>query len=183
MINFIGKNIKFNSTPVWDGNTSHDFPSIEVQFDLFNDSLTSSISNFLFLTSIMSKNRFIQYHIFQHNPCVYDIKIEGYNRFYMCSGNMQCDYKGVSRQPTEKFFKELEKHKGPMFNLDAKTMIERKMIRIPDIYSFKLTFQSLLPNSMNNYLFRFSGNKNMDEITDSPTNMTERVAKAAEAAT
>jgi hypothetical protein len=30
IINFLGKNVKFNTTPMWDGNTTHDFPAIEV---------------------------------------------------------------------------------------------------------------------------------------------------------
>lgn len=30
VINFFGKHIKFNTTPVWDGNTTNDFPQIEV---------------------------------------------------------------------------------------------------------------------------------------------------------
>ena len=30
LLNFIGKNIKFNTTPTSDGNTTHDYPAIEV---------------------------------------------------------------------------------------------------------------------------------------------------------
>jgi hypothetical protein len=30
LINFFGKNIKFNTTPMWDGNTQNDYPNIEV---------------------------------------------------------------------------------------------------------------------------------------------------------
>jgi hypothetical protein len=54
------------------------------------------------------------------------------------------------------------------------------MIKIPDIYSFKLTFQSLLPNSINNYLFRFSGNMNINDKLEPPRNMTDDMAKSME---
>ena len=39
MLNFLGKNIKFNTTPTWEGNTNADFPQIEISFDLFNDTM------------------------------------------------------------------------------------------------------------------------------------------------
>lgn len=39
MLNFLGKNIKFNTTPTWEGNTTADFPEIEISFDLFNDTM------------------------------------------------------------------------------------------------------------------------------------------------
>lgn len=166
LLNFIGKNIKFNTTPTWDGNTAHDYPAIEVQFDLFNDTQDAALNNFVFLNHIMPKNRFTQYHIYQHNPCVYDVKIEGYGRFYMCSGSITCDYKGVSRCPTDEFFKRLENRaEGTAFEeyLKINNLKNEKLVRIPDIYSFKLTLTSLLPNSLNNYMYRYSGNQDMEE--------------------
>lgn len=90
IVNYLGQNIRFNTTPTWTGNHEHDFPSIEIKFDLFNDSVDSAVKNFLFLHNIAPKNRFVQYHIMQHNPCVYDLKIEGYGRFYMCAGTVNC---------------------------------------------------------------------------------------------
>ena len=100
------------------------------------------MNNFLFVNNIIPKNRFIQYHIFQHNPCVYDIKIEGYNRLYMCSANMTCDYKGVSRRPSDEFFKQVSAilKKNFDFGDSGATLKDRNMISIPDVYSLKLTF-------------------------------------------
>jgi hypothetical protein len=125
--------------------------------------LESSVANFLFLNNIIPKNKFLQYHIFQHNPCLYDIKIEGYDRLYMCTGDMTCDFKGVSRYPPKKFFDEVASKKSDLFGgLTADIMMNNKMIKIPDVYSFKLTFKSLLPNSLNNYLFRYSNNADLE---------------------
>jgi len=166
LLNFIGKNVKFNTTPTWDGNTTHDYPAIEVQFDLFNDTQDAALNNFVFLNHIMPKNRFTQYHIYQHNPCVYDVKIEGYGRFYMCSGSITCDYKGVSRCPTDEFFKRLaNRAEETAFGkyLNETNLKNEKLVRIPDVYSFKLTLTSLLPNSLNNYLYRYSGNQDMEK--------------------
>lgn len=84
LLKFFMKNIRFNTTPVWGTDQQEQFPAIEVDVDLFNDTPEAAANNFVFVNSIMAKNRFIQYHIMQHNPCVYDIKIDGYNRLYMC---------------------------------------------------------------------------------------------------
>ena len=96
----------------------------------------------MFLHNIVPKNRFIQYHIFQHNPCVYDMKIEGYGRFYMCSGNIACDYKGVSRRPSSEFFKALGGRMNSSWKGGEKGalwMEAERIIRIPDVYSFKIS--------------------------------------------
>lgn len=42
-------------------------------------------------------------------------------------------------------------------------MEAERIIRIPDVYSFKISLQSLLPNSLNNYLYQFSGNADMED--------------------
>ena len=168
LANFFGKNIKFNTTPTWDGNTKQDYPQMEVSFQLFNDTMEAALTNYMFINTIFAKNRFYQYHIFQQNPCVYDLKIEGYGRFYMCSGNMHCDYKGVSRNPPMEFLKKLASYATSGYGLTADKMDENKLVRIPDVYDVKLTFQSILPNSLNNYLYRFTQNNDMENGGFSP---------------
>lgn len=87
----------------------------------------------------------------------------------MCSANITCDYKGVSRRPSDTFYKLVEKwaydHK---YILTPAVLKKRSMISIPDVYSLKITLQSLLPNSLNNYLFRFTANNNIIDIKDDP---------------
>lgn len=39
---------------------------------------------------------------------------------------------------------------------------KNKLIKIPDVYSLNITFQSLLPNSFNNYIYNYSGNVTME---------------------
>ena len=169
----MGATVRINTTPLWTGNTTTAFPEIQVQFELFNDDADGAIENFLFLNTIFPMNRFIQYHIFQYNPAVYDIKIEGFNRFYMCSAKMQCEYKGVAREPSDKFFRCLKRFVNPYYMSvfgDIEKVKENKLIKIPDIYSFTLTFTSLLPNSMNNYLYQYTGNLNMENGWKEPFN-------------
>ena len=190
ILNFVGASVRINTTPLWTGSTQTSFPEIQVQFELFNDDVDGAVQNFLFLNTIFPMNRFIQYHIFQYNPAVYDIKIEGFNRFYMCSAKMQCDYKGVAREPSEKFLRSLKRFINPYYgNIfhDIGKIRENKLIKIPDVYTFTLTFTSLLPNSMNNYLYQYSGNMNMENGWKEPfnglsetviNNLEEQIAKA-----
>lgn len=39
---------------------------------------------------------------------------------------------------------------------------EYDLVRIPDIYEVTLNFTSLLPHNLNNYLFMFIANKNLN---------------------
>ena len=162
LLNYMGKNIRINTTPVWGGDEGSAFPEISIEFDLFNDSHEQAINNFLFIHNIVPKNKFLQYHLYQHNPAVYDVKIEGFNRFYMCSANIQCEAKGVIRDPSYDFIKDI---KSKYTNGDYKSNItDLNVIKIPDVYSVKITCKSLLPNSLNNYLYSYTANLDMQGV-------------------
>ena len=56
-------------------------------------------------------------------------------------------------------------------NVDSGTfkdnIIKGKLIKIPDIYTVEMTFQSLLPANFNNFLYMYSENKNQIEYVKS----------------
>ena len=152
-VNWFGKNIRINTTPTWDG--PQDTPTkVEIDFSLYNDTIDAAIMNFIFVNTIVPNNKWIQYGIFQHAPCLYDVKINGINRLFMCQGDFKVESKGVLRKPSLILIKELVKeYLNPRSSLKAENIINNDLIRIPDIYDVHLTFTSLLPNNFNNFLF------------------------------
>ena len=160
LLNFVGKNIRLNTTPTWSPAEGQGL-SIDFEVDLFNDRLDTTISNFILINTLIPNNMWIQYHIFQHSPSVYDVKIEGINRLYMCAGKFDCEGLGVLRNPSAKFFDEIKKYQNP--NFDAGYMKWSRLIRIPDIYRLKLNFTTLIPMNFNNYLYGYSQNLDMVE--------------------
>lgn len=97
--------------------------------------------------------------MFEHAPALYDIKIEGYNRLFACSGNFKVTYKGMLREiPQTMAAKLCSKHLGKNCSLDPDKIIKDKLIKIPDIYSVDMQFQSCLPENFNTWLFMYSQN-------------------------
>ena len=166
LLNFVGKNVAINTTPMWSPAKGAGY-EVKVEFDLFNDTMDSALINYIFVNTIVPNNMWSQYHIYQHNPCVYDVKIEGSNRLYMCSGSFDCEYKGVLRTPSDKFLETLvEKHKNANYNASKKDVWLHNLAKIPDIYHLTLTFTSLLPMNFNNYLYTFSDNANVVDYVE-----------------
>lgn len=166
LINFaISHNIKIITEPIWNGGNNNDGETISLTVNLFNDTKTSAMTNFLFVNTIIPQNMWTQYAIFQLPPSVYDIKVEGGQRLFMCSGKFECKNKGVLRNPGKEFIRDvlywfsntcIEKKKS-----DVDYFIKNGLIKIPDVYELNMTFKSLLPNNFNQYLFRFAANNNV----------------------
>lgn len=81
--------------------------AVVVEFDLFNDNMEQAMSNFIFVNTIIPQNQWIQYGLFQHSPCLYDIKVEGIKRLFMCTGEFEVTSNGVLRSPTKKWIENL----------------------------------------------------------------------------
>ena len=169
IVNYFGKNIRINTSPTWDGADATTPVEIKIDFDLYNDSFVSdsdetSIMNFIFVNTLLPGNKWLQYHIFQHAPNLYDVKIDGINRYFMCAGKFEVEGKGVVRRPSQEFINKLfGKYKNPMFF--SGDYINANNIRIPDVYECHLTFTSLLPNNFNNFLYNYYMNSQMKVIS------------------
>lgn len=166
LANMILGNIGINYTPWWNAETGVKAvePQVEIKFDLFNDSADAAMVNFIFVNTIVPSNKWIQYNMFQHSSNLYDVKIEGINRLFACSGNFAVSYDGVLRTPPAAWVHNLcEKHCNRAFNSSAleSAILNDNLIKIPDVYHVTLQFQSLLPANFNNFLFAYSQNNRM----------------------
>jgi hypothetical protein len=89
IINTLLGNVNISFMPWWDakkGNATP-FTDVKIKIDLFNDRAEAAAKNFIFVNTIIPNAKWIQYNIFQHSPCIYDIKLDGYKRLYACSGD------------------------------------------------------------------------------------------------
>lgn len=164
MVNFFGSNIRVNTTPTWDGITEAQSVKVDVNFQLYNDEANAAVKNFIFVNTLFPNAKWLQYHIFQHSPSLYDIKIDGINRLFMCQGDFKCEQKGVLRKPSKYILDDIFYwHKNQKATITRDQLTD--LIRIPDIYDITITFTSLLPNNFNNYLFSVYGNDKMKTIS------------------
>lgn len=161
--NMILGNIGINYMPWWnaDSGSKTKEPQIEIKFDLFNDSYNAAMANFIFVNTLVPNNKWIQYNMFQHSSCLYDVKIEGINRLFACAGDFNVTYEGVLRDPPNKWIYELVmSHGNNNLNKDTfmQNIVNYKLIKIPDVYRVTMNFQSLLPANFNNYIFAYAEN-------------------------
>lgn len=167
LINGILGNVAVDYLPWWnaESGSATKEPEVTIEFDLFNDSAEAAMTNFIFVNTIVPHNKWIQYHFFQHSSSLYDIKIEGVNRLFACAGTFEVTYQGVLRDPPVAWLQTLcNKHanvnsvdKGKLLG----SLLNDKIIKIPDIYHVSLKFQSLLPANFNNFIFTYSSNNNI----------------------
>ena len=164
-------NIGISWMPWWDATTGNATPEqpVNVAFDLFNDTNEAALINFIFVNNLIPNNKWIQYGLFQHSSHIYDVKIEGYNRLFACTGKFSVKYDGVLRDPPPNWFEPdgpLAKHinKNIASAEDFLNKIKtNKLIKIPDIYKVTMTFDSLLPSNFNQYLYTLVANDNQIE--------------------
>ena len=179
LLNFaLGSNFKIVTEPIWQGSSGGEGGGITVTFSLYNDTKEHAINNFIFVNTICPSNLFLQYGIWQLPPSVYDVKIEGGRRWYMCKGSMQCTYKGVMRDLPMDLIKILmEKHANKNIQnwKDYINSKESKVLKIPDVYELTLTFNSLLPDNFNQFLFQYIGNYDIaHDITENHMDLATR---------
>lgn len=167
IIGSIIPNIGISFSPWWDstsGQSTYD-DDVVVNFDLFNDNEAHAINNFTFINTIIPNNKWIQYGIIQQSPCLYDVRIEGIKRMYACTGEFKVTYSGKLRIPTYNFITNSLK-KSSTIIADLADQAESKNIKIPDVYHVQMTFKSLMPSNMNQFLFNFFGNKVIKQVRD-----------------
>ena len=151
---FLGKGISIYTTPVWQGIKNREGYGFDTTINLFNDTLEHTLANFIFVNTIIPQNMPTHYAIFQQAPSLYDIKIPGFQRLFMCSGDFSCSMKGCLRKPSDKFLERLLVFANTKYGF-KKDESPIKDIRIPDVYEVHLSFKSLLPNTFNNFIFQY----------------------------
>lgn len=159
--------IGISFTPWWDstsGQSTFDDDAV-VNFDLFNDTAEHAAINFTFINTIIPNNKWMQYGLIQHSPCLYDVRIEGIKRMYACTGEFKVTYSGKLRIPPSDFITDKLK-KNFTVDADMYDQANDKNIKIPDVYHVQLVFKSLMPSNMNTYLFNFFGNKVITSVRD-----------------
>ena len=161
---FLGKGISIYTTPVWQGIKNSEGYGFDTTINLFNDTLEHTLANFIFVNTIIPQNMPTHYAIFQQAPSLYDIKIPGFQRLFMCSGDFSCSMKGCLRKPSDKFLERLLVFANKKYGF-KKDESPIKDIRIPDVYEVHLSFKSLLPNTFNNFIFQYvKANTTMEAI-------------------
>lgn len=85
-LNFVGAQVRVDTTPRFSAGGDSRVTTIKVTLDLFNDSKWGAITNFIMINTLFPGNMWMQYHLFNVAPNLYDIKVEGLQRLYMCTG-------------------------------------------------------------------------------------------------
>lgn len=117
------------------GNSKNDSNmAFTITFDLINDTFDHANANHAFVQTLIANNKWLQYMFFTYPSNLYDVRIPGGYRLFMCTGNFSVKYKGV-----------IKKSKKPLGIFGDET-------RIPEAYSVSMTFTSLLPDNFNTHM-------------------------------
>lgn len=166
-------NIKTHYMPFWesDKTTSAEGEEVQIKFNLFNDNVDSALINFIFVNTIVPNNRFLQYGIIQHSPCIYDVKVEGGNRLLCCAGEFSVEYSGIMRTPPDSFVETLCKThaskalKGTDDGTGIKSFfLANNIIKIPDVYIVTMKFKSLISANFNTFIYQYAGNNKLENV-------------------
>ena len=162
---------KINYMPKWDPTGEGTVGEVTVTFDLFNDTAEAAMMNFIFVNTIIPNNLWMQYGMLKHSPCLYDVKIEGVKRMFLCSGKFRVKAGGMMRTPPLAWVRDLcAKHANGKGKTDgswspeklAYAIMANNLVKIPDVYTVEMTFTSLIPENFNNFLFNYSRNSGME---------------------
>lgn len=156
-LNFLGSNFSIKLQPRWKSSDTSP-QTVTITVNLFNDTLEHAVTNYIMVTNLTANAMSLQYGLYKHAPAYYDVKIAGFTRMFMCKGTINVSHAGQTRTPNVDFYKELEKYKNTYYKYEQNNFITNQWIKIPDVYKLQLTFESLLPQNLNNYVYQFSQN-------------------------
>ena len=156
-LNFLGSNFSIKLQPRWKSSDTSP-KTVTITVNLFNDTLNHALANYIMITNLTANAMSLQYGLYKHAPAYYDVKIAGFTRMFMCKGTINVSHAGQTRTPNVEFYKELEKYKNTYYKYEQNNFITNQWIKIPDVYKLQLTFESLLPQNLNNYVYQFSQN-------------------------
>ena len=70
---------------------------------------------------------------------MFDVKVDGLGRYFMCSGSVKVEYKGVLRTPSSTVIKTLvAKYRNPIYNFSEDYLRKSGLVKIPDSYQITL---------------------------------------------
>ena len=172
------KRVRINYMPKWDPSGGGTAEGLAVKFDLFNDTYDAAMKNFIFVNTIIPNNMWMQYGMLKHSPCLYDIKIEGLKRMFLCAGDFKVSSAGLLRTPPLEWISDLcYKHANGTGSKQhgswdagelCSSIIDHNLIKIPDVYTIEMTFKSLIPENFNNFLYSYSKNSQMETYINEP---------------
>ena len=96
----LGNTVKVNMMPSFQPTGEARGESFTINIDLINDSDEAAINNFLMCHTLFGNNRWLQYGFVQAGASLYDVKLPGANRYFMCTGAFSCKGKGAFRTPS-----------------------------------------------------------------------------------
>jgi hypothetical protein len=140
---FLSRSLGFSIMPMF--NTSGGGApgkSVIISFDLVNENLERAKANTEFVRSLVLSNKWVQVGLGQLPGNLYDVSIPGTGqRWFMCTADIRVQPKGALRS--------LRPESGP---LPGAPESEKDKCRIPDAYNVRITFESLLPDNVNQML-------------------------------
>ena len=136
LLNLALGNVGLNIMPMFKPGSSLDDVTISFTVNLINDTIEAAATNFEFLCSLFGGNKWVQYGFVQFPGALYDIVIPGAMRYMLCTGSFTVEPIGSIR-----------KLEHPVVSFDFKAEY------IPDVYSLKLQFNTLLPNNFNTFIY------------------------------
>lgn len=164
------RRIKIDHMPRWDAHINGKLGQITLSFDLFNDTKDAALKNFIFINTIIPNNLWMQYGMLRHSPCLYDVKIEGLKRLFLCTANFNVKSSGIMRTPSIEWIHELCLKHANLNSWKATELINdiinHNLIKIPDVYTVEMTFTSLIPDNFNTFLYNYSKNSQMELYTN-----------------
>lgn len=137
LLNLALGNIGLNIMPMFKPGSSLDDITISFTVNLINDTRAAAENNFNFLCSLFGGNKWVQYGFVQFPGALYDIVIPGAIRYMLCTGSFTVEPIGSIRKLKQSI------------NTNSGFKVEH----IPDVYSLKLQFNTLLPNNFNTFIY------------------------------
>lgn len=110
----LGNTVKVNMMPSFQPTGEARGESFTINIDLINDSDEAAINNFLMCHTLFGNNRWLQYGFVQAGASLYDVKLPGANRYFMCSGQFSCKGKGAFRTPSAEVCKKIKDCANPI---------------------------------------------------------------------
>lgn len=146
--NKIAEKLNFKTMPMFDpsNDKGKDNETITVNFDLVNDTIEKAAQNYSFIQTLIANNKWVQTFVFSNPSNLYDVKIPGGYRLFACTADINVSYKGA-----------VKKIKTVAEEFKKRFAIFGDETRIPEAYSVKIVFKSLIPGNFNTYIMGMVG--------------------------